>query len=383
MSNKQLLWIFLAVAMVGVLSCKKIELPDEQIDDDPIFFLNAEGANGNPFQLAAGEDDYYMSTAFERGDFDVWIFSGKLEELDCEDPFCGPSFELRIRDREVNLGNQVLIEQSLASDLNYGYVGTENTTILFDTTYSYFINFTSSVGGQPQSFLWFEEDTIQFSNLENPVLQRFDDDPFEVSLEVSGQQPDCSGSIKRFVDFSGQPTCNLSIERDSSKLTVTAFSGQPPYAYAWSTGETSPLIQVNTPGNYCVTVTDAANCVVSGCVEVNQNISQDPCSAGFTYQSFIDEEVEEIPIVDSLELSDVILIYTDEGGQVYRSDLEEQFQGAFFEVLSNKAFGLNENGEPVQVLKIRFSANLFREDGQEPLLLKSEESAIGIAYPGG
>jgi hypothetical protein len=46
---------------------------------------------------------------------------------------------------------------------------------------------------------------------------------------------------------------------------ISAF-GQAPFAYAWSTGETTPVIQNVPEGTYCVTLSDAAGCTYVSCV---------------------------------------------------------------------------------------------------------------------
>ncbi|MEM9819949.1 MAG: carboxypeptidase regulatory-like domain-containing protein [Bacteroidota bacterium] len=40
-----------------------------------------------------------------------------------------------------------------------------------------------------------------------------------------------------------------------------------PITYAWSTGATTPSILPNTPGTYCLTITDATGCVASDCID--------------------------------------------------------------------------------------------------------------------
>ncbi|MDX1479090.1 MAG: T9SS type A sorting domain-containing protein [Saprospiraceae bacterium] len=51
-------------------------------------------------------------------------------------------------------------------------------------------------------------------------------------------------------------------------LVATAY-GVPPFAYAWSTGETTASIPIPGPGEYCVSVTDATGCSASDCIMID------------------------------------------------------------------------------------------------------------------
>ncbi|MEM1319163.1 MAG: hypothetical protein AAGG75_02840 [Bacteroidota bacterium] len=59
-------------------------------------------------------------------------------------------------------------------------------------------------------------------------------------------------------------------------LTATVTGGTAPYAFAWSTGETTSDIIVTTDGTYEVTVTDAEGCVVTASMMIS--FSTDPCN---------------------------------------------------------------------------------------------------------
>ncbi|MDX1409747.1 MAG: SdrD B-like domain-containing protein, partial [Saprospiraceae bacterium] len=56
----------------------------------------------------------------------------------------------------------------------------------------------------------------------------------------------------------------------TSSVEALAF-GHPPFVYEWSTGDSTPVIQVPALSNdLCVTVTDATGCVATGCyIDVN------------------------------------------------------------------------------------------------------------------
>lgn len=67
--------------------------------------------------------------------------------------------------------------------------------------------------------------------------------------------------------------CSVSIGLDSTNtgLELTAYpTGTAPFAYLWSTGETTASIDLTWGINYCVSVTDADGCVAEACL-YNQN----------------------------------------------------------------------------------------------------------------
>lgn len=63
---------------------------------------------------------------------------------------------------------------------------------------------------------------------------------------------------------------------DSITLNAIVMGGTTPYAYNWSTGSQSSLIQTIQGGSFSLTVTDANGCEVS--TTVNLNVS-DPCAS--------------------------------------------------------------------------------------------------------
>lgn len=50
---------------------------------------------------------------------------------------------------------------------------------------------------------------------------------------------------------------------DSGKIFVTGLTGNPPFTYLWSNGETTDFITGLTNGTYSVTITDSTNCTLS------------------------------------------------------------------------------------------------------------------------
>lgn len=61
-----------------------------------------------------------------------------------------------------------------------------------------------------------------------------------------------------------QPVCGVSIASSTAGLAANA-TGLPPFAYSWSSGQSTQAIAPTVPGNYCVTVTDANGCFAIDC----------------------------------------------------------------------------------------------------------------------
>jgi gliding motility-associated-like protein len=70
-----------------------------------------------------------------------------------------------------------------------------------------------------------------------------------------------------------QPLNNICLG-NAGAFEATASGGTPPYAFAWSNGETSQTLTNPTPGYYFLTVTDA-----NGCESVNGRAINEPLSA--------------------------------------------------------------------------------------------------------
>ena len=65
--------------------------------------------------------------------------------------------------------------------------------------------------------------------------------------------------------------CSLALDlvETAAGLAANVSDGTAPYAYNWSTGETTAMIAVLASGTYEVTVTDSQGCQVSNIINVN------------------------------------------------------------------------------------------------------------------
>jgi len=137
----------------------------------------------------------------------------------------------------------------------------------FSISIDYEINDSTSVtltavpeGGEPEiTYLWNNGDISQ-----SIVVTEFDTYSV-IATDGNG----CTASIDFTVtpDTTNTPCAgfNATITEDvgsnSSYLNAEANGGTGPYTYEWSTNEVGQFIEVDIPGDYTVTITDAEGCV--------------------------------------------------------------------------------------------------------------------------
>ncbi|NND09528.1 MAG: T9SS type A sorting domain-containing protein [Saprospiraceae bacterium] len=83
-------------------------------------------------------------------------------------------------------------------------------------------------------------------------------------IKVRFQEP-CKVKIQLAVSNS-----QISDQISSEWLLVARTHGRPPFSYRWSTGDTTRHISISDALQYCVTVTDAADCVVNDCLDLSK-----------------------------------------------------------------------------------------------------------------
>ena len=130
---------------------------------------------------------------------------------------------------------------------------------------------------------------------------------------------DASGCVAEECITIIQPDpCGVVISEDSinTALVLTAEPwGVAPFAYTWSTGETTESINYSEPGTYCVTVVDNNNCEATACLQVfcNLNVNIELTASGEFCATPIGGSAPYLFEWDSLNNNTPCLTPTDEG----------------------------------------------------------------------
>ena len=75
-------------------------------------------------------------------------------------------------------------------------------------------------------------------------------------------------SAESCIDLGGFDCSDLFVLCDPDGTLGVFSSGLPPFTYQWSTGDTTEFIMGEVDSTYCVTITDALNCVADTCITV-------------------------------------------------------------------------------------------------------------------
>ena len=128
----------------------------------------------------------------------------------------------------------------------------------------------------------------------------------------------CSATGCTTVGSNANTTCSISVTSTDvtcglctdGTASASVSGGTPPYTYLWNTGVYTSTIDSLAVGTYCVTVTDADTCTVTGCVTVGSNTGT--CMASF------------YPYIDSTQANLVYLIENSVGsGLSYYWDFDD------------------------------------------------------------
>ncbi|MDX2248153.1 MAG: PKD domain-containing protein [Bacteroidia bacterium] len=356
-------FLLLISGYVLMSGCREKPLPEE-VFGTPDFFISAEIA-GEPVEIKAGIDDYYMETGYSKDQFDIYSFHGNFTRLHC--PQCPGELEIIIRD-DFSPGNYAYYQEKGANKQIYRVS---------------FTNQSSGQGSEP-AYNWNFGDGTTFIG-ENPVHDYTDTTLTTTHVCLETLDPSgCTTTICNEIDFTA-PGCQADFthELDENISYVTFFakaSGKAPFKYRWDFGDGfnatlgNPGYFYSTPGLYtvCLTVTDAEGCEAKLC----KNVAADPdfCEHNFTYI------VEKTTTPEPVQPSTVTINWRNREGKKFSSAEEEQPLESYFEILEEEPYRNNEKGEKVRRLKVRFSCELFR-DG-EKITLPQAEGWIGVAYPG-
>lgn len=349
--------------------CKEQEEPEEQTGS-PVFEVTGD-MDGNAIKFTGGINNYYMSTDFTTDPYSIYVFGGEFKKDNCE--ACGPSLKISVRNYTLNY--PFTIDSSdIAGD--YAYY---NTLSAIDTFYKVEYNaFPSGIGNA--SMGWDFGNTIFYTG-EKTTIRYEDHGIYYISGTASFASNGCSSTLTQPVYLTptrvGKHTDFNVNYIDSHNLMFNSIPIDNNASVSWNFGDgnTSAGTIVNhqyaASGLYkvCMTYIKGAD-TMEYCKQVN-TLDYIGCKSNFKFKSAL--------LVDSLNLSRVIIDWKDEAGVKYSSADIKQPASSSFKILKATNYSLNEKGQKTRQLSVQFSCIV--SNGTSTHELKNMQGTIAVAYP--
>lgn len=371
-------YIFFGI-FVFVASCKPERLP-QIVTEDPVFSVS--GA----IDITAGENDFYLFSAFEKDNLDVYSFVARFGKLSTCVADCNEALVIKIRDAQQDFGGGVSIDNALfVGDFDYYSKDPlpQNQVTL---------NLMAQPEGvAPFDYNWlvhYASNTDTFYTATFPLIldDTSENDPPEICLTINDMD-NCQKEYCNIISLENDTTlCQANITFDSISATElrieASYSNGTPFSYEWNNDSLGMTFIQNHGGflnqNYCVTITDTEGCSDEICKEVlveNGGVKR-TCGSRFSYQKTI-----ELLGLDSIQLGTILIHYTDHDGQKHQSDLGQQPDSSIFSILAVDDFENNEDGEKTKKLTISGNCVLYNESGMLTYNNFPFEGVIAVAYP--
>lgn len=376
--------IVLSACLLTLANCKRSEEPFNDKKDVPVFSIKGT-VSGQPVQMVAGVDSYYLYTSYAfDSSVDAFSFSGNLKRTGCST--CNQSIKITIYDSLTNSGSDPVNIQLALRAKNYNYYGPQQVV---SKTYKY--NFIPEVSGYINPTYKWVFGPGDSSTVPVPAHIFTDTLSKNICLTVTDQFNSCTdlacNTVKpaTVVSDSAAPNFTASVVFDTAYFT--AKNAGPNVTYSWDFGDTRTANGLSVqnpyanPGiyNVCLTVTSTIGAFQPRviCKKVAFQDTTKKCIASYSYGNLVVDSV----LTPMTKLSKVIISYIDDAGEEYVSDFQNQPFTSFFTVLDAQPYSLNERGEKTYRLKVNFRCRVFSTSTTKFQDLDITGGEIAVAYP--
>ena len=375
------LFLLFAFIFVCALGCRK-EYP-VSTNGTPVFYFNGT-VNNEAVSLKAGVNNYYMYSFFTQDSFQVYNFFGELKQNNCTN--CNNSIKFQINDDTTSpINGSTQANSSLTA--NYYSIQLDSAQTGSSTDYIIQFHSLASPADSATNYSWNFGDGAT-DQTPNPTHTYSHPGYYNVCLTITYSNG-LASTICNNVNI-GVPdaTCSVTIVDSVLSTSLISFSsfqtGPPPYIYALDFGDGNSITgtssngfygnhNYNNPGVYkvCLQLVDANGCNSHVC----KNVSTQDFSGG-PYTNF-DFTVQGVTS-NSLSLSNVIIKWTDNSGNVYSSNAVSQPGSSYFQIVSVENYLNNENHQPTKKLHVKFKCNV--SNGSNVIPITNGDAVIAVSY---
>lgn len=370
----RILLCFVSIVVLIVASCGKKEEPNSNLSPGVIFYATGT-LNGQPYKAEAGLNDYYMYSYAAVDSLNVLAFCANLKR-NCTN--CKEGLKIMIRNYAV--GSAFSKDSSLLPSASYSYFNS-----LLTPTIGYRVKFNSSSTGTGTQFQSWDFGDGNFSSNPDPLHIYHKADTYMVR-HTTTYSGGCNNVLRTQIDVSQKAISNKydftfnEIAPNSFRFIPKGVETSSLHDLVWYMGDgimklSSDSFVHTYSGNTIFTVKMAV--LIKGTSDTLIRITKNVSSNGYAgCVSNFDYIVN--PVFDSLQLSRIIIQYTDASGRVYSSRLVAQDAQSNFTINSIEEYKPNESGQRTKKIKVSFSCRL--SDGFSVIELKNVVATIAIAY---
>jgi hypothetical protein len=332
---KRILYLFLGLTVVA--ACKKVEVNPDMVTT-PVFVQDFL-VDSLTYRLYGGQDSViYMFSSILEDDYQTRVSALAAET--CPEADCPGSLRFEFR-------NYAFIDSSVSIRfIGTTYQDLERTRLDLETS-SKFVQILLD-----DAFVY-----------EGPPQ----DSGFVIDLQAKPAtfsailQGDSFGEESRFTTtiYPGNqdapliyPFVNIVATKDSLGYLLTAkTSGLSGQTYIWNTGSTSETALADSTLTYTVTVTSMQGFTASASVKgLNPGYIPNETDI-FSYTS------KTLPPA----VGSVSIVWTDEAGVQWRSDLSQQPSDASFYILEEEPYLNNEKGQKTRKIRVKYDCVVFAD----------------------
>lgn len=356
-----------------LVTCKKEKYPDSVVINEPVYYSEMN-VSGRTAKLTAGENSYYNYTGFTQDSTMVYVLSSELAKSDCKT--CAEALTFEFYDiAKSTASNNIAIDSLLRVGIrDFARAGRPAPyTVEFRASYNRSANATNMIwdfgdGTFGQGFI--VEHTYHLAKTYN------------VCLTGKGNNA-CSNTICNELPVGTKgilATISHTSAADSAYLKALVSGGTAPYTFLWNLGDgqqssqISPFHVYQHTGSYPVklTVRDATGKV--GVFNYNLVTGKDVsgCAANYSISAV------SSAVNGSQNYTKIALKYRSPEGNLYSTALIDQKLNSSFEIVSVKDAGLNEKGDKLKKVELKFSALL--SDGIQNIEITNGRAFIAVAY---
>lgn len=369
----RLLFLFLLISMIG---CKK-DYPIAS-SETPVFYFNGT-VNGLAVNMAAGVNNYYMYSSYTQDSNYVYNFSGELKQNNCLN--CNNKIKFQINDYVSSPPNGATQINTSLFPSYYSMQESDSLTVGSPTEYAVTFNAISDSLNN-YDYTWDFGDGTSETGTISPAHIYTHPGYYNACLTINEVNSNCTSTICNQIKIDvPDATCDVSIVDSLLSGNTFSFSSNgsgTPSTYFWDFGDgsTSNLNTIShtfsNPGIYkvCLELTTNEGCTSYVC----KNFSTEGfsgCIANFSNNI-------QGTSANPLALSNVVITWTDNSGNVYASNNSLQTSDSYFQILSVEDYLTNANNEPTKKLHIKFKCSLFNNNNS--VQIDKGDAVIAVSY---